>query len=146
MRHWSLIILIQPLGKIFNQPSYLGLIRSISWLLMPWLLGSPGHKQPWYWICRIGRSLSYSRRNFNYLCLIGLEEWHKCKYMFMFSLKNLARKGWSGHDGDLLISEPVSYWFHSLSFISIAVTIAHRYIFLVDLLLFWFPFFPWPYH
>ena len=30
-------------------PSNLGLIRSISWLLMPWLLTSPGHQQPWYW-------------------------------------------------------------------------------------------------
>ena len=58
-------------------PSYLGLTRSISWLLMPWLLTSPEHQQPWYWLCKIGRSLSYSRRNFNYLCLISVEEWHK---------------------------------------------------------------------
>ena len=27
-------------------PSYLSLTRSISWLLMPWLLTSPGHQQP----------------------------------------------------------------------------------------------------
>ena len=27
-------------------PSYLGLTRSISWLLMPWILTSPGHQQP----------------------------------------------------------------------------------------------------
>ena len=27
-------------------PSYLGLTRSIPWLLMPWLLASPGHQQP----------------------------------------------------------------------------------------------------
>ena len=38
--------------------SYLGLTRSISWLLMPWLLTSPGHQQPWYWLYRICRSLS----------------------------------------------------------------------------------------
>ena len=73
--------------------SYLGLTRSISWLLMPWLLASPGHQQPWYWLCGIDRSLSYSTRNFNYLCHINVEEWHKCKYMFMVSLKKLARKG-----------------------------------------------------
>ena len=30
--------------------SYLCLTRSISWLLMPWLLSSPGHQQPWYWL------------------------------------------------------------------------------------------------
>ena len=40
--------------------------------LMPWL-----HQQPWYWLCRIGRSLSYSGRNCNYLCLISVEKWHK---------------------------------------------------------------------
>ena len=45
--------------------SYLGLTRSISWLLMPWLLTSPGRQQPWYWLCRIGRFLSYLREDFN---------------------------------------------------------------------------------
>ena len=46
-------------------PSYLGLTKSISWLLMPWLLTSPGHQQPWYWLCKIGRFLSYLRKDFN---------------------------------------------------------------------------------
>ena len=50
--------------------TYLGLTRSVSWLLMPWLLSSPGHQQPWYWLCGIGRSLSYLRKDFNYLCHI----------------------------------------------------------------------------
>ena len=27
-------------------PSYLGLTRSVPWLLIPWLLMSPGHQQP----------------------------------------------------------------------------------------------------
>ena len=45
-------------------PSYLALTRSISWLLMPWLLAPPGHQQPWYWLCRIGRFLSYLRKAF----------------------------------------------------------------------------------
>ena len=27
-----------------------GRIKSIPWLLMPWLLASPGHQQPWYWL------------------------------------------------------------------------------------------------
>ena len=63
-------------------PSYLGLTRSISWLLMPWLLASPGHQQPWYWLYRMGRSLSYLRKDFNHLCHINVEEWHKCKYRF----------------------------------------------------------------
>ena len=56
-------------------PSNLGLDRSISWLLMPRLLSSPGHQQPWYWLCRIGMSLSYLREDFNYLLL------HQCGTM-----------------------------------------------------------------
>ena len=51
----------------------LGLIRSISWLLMPWLLLSPGHQRPWYWLRRIYRSWSYLRKDFKYLCHINVE-------------------------------------------------------------------------
>ena len=58
-------------------PSYLGLTRSISWLLMPWLLTSPGHQPPWYWLCGIGRFLSYLRKNFNNLRHINVAKWHK---------------------------------------------------------------------
>ena len=58
-------------------PSYPGLTRSISWLLMPWLLTSPGHQQPWYWLYRICRSFSYLRKCFKYLCQINVVEWHK---------------------------------------------------------------------
>ena len=75
-------------------PSYLGLTRSISLLLMPWLLASPGHQQPWYWLCRLDRSLSYLRKDFNDLCHINVEEWHKMYIYVMFPLKNLARKGY----------------------------------------------------
>ena len=32
--------------------------RSVSLLVMPWLLVSPGHQQQWYWLCKIDRSLS----------------------------------------------------------------------------------------
>ena len=38
---------------------------------------SPEHQQPWYWLCRMGRSLSYLRKDFNYLCYVSVEEWHK---------------------------------------------------------------------
>ena len=37
---------------------------SIPWLLMPWLLASPGHQQSWSWQCRI--DASSSRKDFNY--------------------------------------------------------------------------------
>ena len=58
-------------------PSYLGLTRSISWLLMPWLFTSPGHQQPWYWLCRICWPWSYMRNDFRHLCLINGELWQK---------------------------------------------------------------------
>ena len=56
-------------------PSYPGLTRSIQWLLMPWLLAWPGHQHPGYWPCKIGRSLSSTRKGFNYLCHISMVEW-----------------------------------------------------------------------
>ena len=43
-----------------------------------------------YIICK---SFSYLRNDFKYLCQSIVDEWHKCKYMFMFPLKDLARKG-----------------------------------------------------
>ena len=73
--------------------SYLSLTWSISQLLMPWFLSSPENQQPWYWLSRIRRSLSYLKR-ISTICVISM--WRndiKCKYMFMFPLKNLAHKG-----------------------------------------------------
>ena len=61
-RWWSATPLCYQLTLNVRGPIYLGLTRSISWLLMPW---RPGHQQPWYWLCRICRSLSYLRKNFN---------------------------------------------------------------------------------
>ena len=59
---------VKPLNICYKP--YLGLTWSISWLLMPWLLTSPGHQQPWYWLYRICRSPSYLRNDFKYLCHI----------------------------------------------------------------------------
>ena len=57
--------------------SYLSLSRSVSWLLMPWLLASLGHQHPWYRLCRKGKFLSYLRKHFNYLCHVNVEEWYE---------------------------------------------------------------------
>ena len=59
-------------------PSHFSLTRSISWLLMPWLLRSPGHQHQWYWLCRIDKFLSYLKEDFNYLH-VNVDEWHKIK-------------------------------------------------------------------
>ena len=72
-------------------PSYLGLTRSISWLLMPWLLTSPGHQQPWYWLYRTCTSFSYLRKDFKYLCQINVEEWHKMQIYVYASLVTTNR-------------------------------------------------------
>ena len=66
-----------PLTLNLRGPGYLGLTRSVSWLLLSWLLPSPGHQQTWYWLCRMGNSLSYLRKDFNHLCHISVEERHK---------------------------------------------------------------------
>ena len=81
-------------------PSYLSLIRSISLLLMPWLLTSPGHQQPWYWLQYVGPGLTWGR----ILSTCVISKWSndiKCKYMFMFLLQNLARK-------ELMRGSPIS--------------------------------------
>ena len=55
---------------------------------MPWLLTSPGHQQPWYWLYRICWSFSYLRKNFKYLCQINVVEWHKMqRYVYIPSDK-----------------------------------------------------------
>ena len=62
--------------KVWGQ-SYPSLTWSISWLLMSWLLVSPGHQQPWYWPCKLDRPLSSIRKDFYYLCHASVEEWQK---------------------------------------------------------------------
>ena len=58
--------------------------RSIPWLLMPWLLTSPDHLQPWYCLsCKMNSSLFSMRKNFKYLCHLSVETWHKI-YISMF--------------------------------------------------------------
>ena len=58
---------------IVRGPRYLSLTRSLWWLLVPGLLTSPGHQHPWYWLCRIGKSLSYLRKDSNFLCYVNVE-------------------------------------------------------------------------
>ena len=68
LTHCSLVVPLSVIDLTLNVrgPSYLGLTRSLSWLLMPWLLTLPRHQHPWYWLCRICKSLSY-------LCHIDVE-------------------------------------------------------------------------
>ena len=61
---------------------------------MPWLLVSTGHQQPWYWLFEIGRSLSYMRKDFNYLCHVNVEQWHKMWIYFCSSEKFSIQNVW----------------------------------------------------
>ena len=77
--------------------NYYDLTCSVLWLLMPWVLVSPCHSHPWYWLCKIGRSLSYTKKESSTsttTCVMSV--WRNdinCKYMFKFPPKNLACKG-----------------------------------------------------
>ena len=54
---------------------YFARIVSILLLLMHWLLVSPSHQQPWYWLSRVNVSntfLSSMRTAFSYLCHLSL--------------------------------------------------------------------------
>ena len=73
-------------------PSYLSLAQPISWLLMPWLLASPGHQHLWHWPCRIRRSLLYLREDFSYLCHVNVEECYNIQIYVYVPCENLARK------------------------------------------------------
>ena len=61
-------------------PRYLGLTRSVSRLLMPWLLESPKHQHPWYWPCRIGKFLSYMKKDFNCRCPLTVEKFYELMF------------------------------------------------------------------
>ena len=68
-------------------PSYLSYTRSMSWLLMTWR-----RKEDIDYIAYVGPSLTWG----GILSTCAISMWMhdtKCKYVLMFPLKNLARKG-----------------------------------------------------
>ena len=69
-------------------PSYFGLTRSISWLLM-----SLGHQQSWYWLYSIYGGPYLIWGTVLSTCVILMwRDGIKCKDMFMYTLKDLTRK------------------------------------------------------
>ena len=73
---------------------YFGKIRSIPWLLMPWQRKEPGHQQPWYWLCRINRSLSSMRQDVNHLHHLSVDKWQKTQIYSMFLPYNSTGNKW----------------------------------------------------
>ena len=74
---------------------YSRITKLIPWLLMPWRLVSPGHQQPWHWLCRINRSLFSKRKGFNCLHNLNFRNGRKCWYIFMFPKIHSAQRGFS---------------------------------------------------
>ena len=72
--------------------SYLGLTGAISWLLMPWLLTSPGHQNHAIdYVEYVGPGLTWGRI-LSTSVISMLSNDMKCKHVFMFPLQNVARK------------------------------------------------------
>ena len=61
------------------------------WLVIPWMIALPGHQQPWHCLCRINRSLSSMRKDFNYLNHLSVE--NADMYIIVFWKKNCHVKG-----------------------------------------------------
>ena len=57
-----------------------------------WLIASPGHQRPWYWLGGIGSFLSCMSEEFKRLCPLCRNDIN-CRNMFMFLMENLERKG-----------------------------------------------------
>ena len=87
LRSMSPYGITRPHNELNLRLEYSRRYRSIPWLLMPWLLPSPGHQQPWYWLCRINGSLSSTKKDFNKLChLIDKQWWEMCLCLHVSSM------------------------------------------------------------
>ena len=74
-------------------PENFGIPKSIPWLLMPWLLASPSHQQPWCWLCAICIFLSSMRIHYNTIWHVSVEKWNKMQiYFYAFPKKILRNK------------------------------------------------------
>ena len=75
------------------KPEYSRRTTSIPWLLMPRLLASPGHQQPWYWL-QDKRILVFHEKGFRVIAPSHCYE--ISKDTIMFSQKNSVRQGLIG--------------------------------------------------
>ena len=82
---------------------YSGWTSSIQCLLMPQPLASQGHQQSCYWLCRINMSLSLTKKDFNWLCNLGVG---KLKKMEMHLRFNQTFR----HDKSLVINRLADVW------------------------------------
>ena len=72
---YPFIMTYKRLTLLVLKPECYWTTRSIPWLLMPWLLASPGHQHPWHCWYRIKGSLCSTMKDFKHLCPLSDEEW-----------------------------------------------------------------------
>ena len=90
--YWAIHLKIgQPLWRLANinlnvrGPSYPTFTKSISCLLMSWF-----HQQPYCTLCKIGRPLSYTRKDFNYPGHAIVKAWYELQIHNYFSCENFS--------------------------------------------------------
>ena len=76
-REWMVCILT----LLMLEMEYSGLVGSVPYLLIPWLLKSPEHQQAWYWLCRTD-NMYCCRVNCIYLGQAKSKIWFKWEYIF----------------------------------------------------------------
>ena len=62
---------------LVRQLEYSGITKPIQWLLMPWLIALPCHRNPWYGLYGITLSTSSPSYSFKTLCLMSVAKWWK---------------------------------------------------------------------
>ena len=77
------------------ETAYSRIVRSMPWLLMPWLPVLPRNWKLWYWIWMINRFVSSTKKEFNIFCHLSEENCWKCKYIFMFHSKKQPQQSLS---------------------------------------------------
>ena len=70
-------------------PHYSSQIKSIPWLLMTWVLVSPGHQQTWFRLYWVNKSLLSTKKD--YLLLPSVEKWLKMLIYFYFPLTEFTK-------------------------------------------------------
>ena len=73
----------------------------------------PCHQQQWYWLCKTGRSLCYTRKDFNHLCHVSVEGWYEL-WIHVYISSEMFRIFFSFHSAVLAI-----WWWSSHSVIKV---------------------------
>ena len=76
---------VRELNLLVLKPEYSQQTRSIPFLLMTWLLVSPGHQQIWFWLHKIHMYLSSMRKDLFSLYQLNVEEEKKLPIYFYVS-------------------------------------------------------------